>query len=137
MSIRPVLLVLAAAALACAPPAGTSSSGRDPNVISRQELEASVAVNAYDAIMNLRPTFLRSRGTNTFDAAATTLPDVYVDGQRFGNITNLKSMTLDDSSASCYTADNIAEIRLLRASDATNKYGTNHTTGVIEVTTRK
>jgi len=127
VSIRPVLLVLAAAALACAPPAGTSSSGRDPNVISRQELEASVAVNAYDAIMNLRPTFLRSRGTNTFDAAATTLPDVYVDGQRFGNITNLKSMTLD----------NIAEIRLLRASDATNKYGTNHTTGVIEVTTRK
>lgn len=126
MSIRPVLTVFAAVAVACAPPSNPGNT-RDSNVITREELSASKSLNAYDAIKNLRPNFLRARGTNTFDPVVSTEPTVYVDGQRFGDITNLRSMSVDL----------IAEIRLLRASDATIKYGTNHTTGVIEVTTRK
>ena len=126
MSSRSILIFLSAAAIACAPPSGTRAA-RDTNVITRQELDASVARNAYDAIQNLRPNYLRSRGTQTFDPTVSTQAAVYLDSQRYGDITALKSMTLDA----------IEEIRYLSPSDATSRYGTNHTAGVIEVTTRK
>ncbi len=126
MSSRSILIFLSAAAIACAPPSGARSA-RDTNVITRQELDASVARNAYDAIQNLRPSFLRTRGTQTFDPTVSTQASVYLDGQRYGDITALKSMMLDA----------IEEIRYLNPAAATNKYGTNHTAGVIEVTTRK
>ena len=126
VSSRSILIFLSAAAIACAPPSGTRSV-RDANVITRQELDASVARNAYDAIQNLRPTFLRSRGTQTFDPTVSTQAAVYFDGQRYGDITSLKSMTID----------NLDEIRYLNPSLATSKYGTNHTAGAIEVTTRR
>jgi hypothetical protein len=122
------LIFLSAAALACAPPSGSGTqSARDANLITRQELDASVARNAYDAIQNLRPTFFRQRGTQTFDPTVSTQAAVYLDAQRYGDITALKSMTVDA----------IDEIRYLNPSAATSKYGTNHTAGVIEVTTRK
>jgi hypothetical protein len=125
VSSRSILILLSAAAIACAPPSGTRSA-RDSNVITRQELDASVARNAYDAVQNLRPTFLRSRGTQTFDPTVSTQAAVYLDGQRYGDITALKSMNVDA----------IEEIRYLNPSTATSKYGTNHTAGAIEVTTR-
>lgn len=125
VSSRSILIFLSAAAIACAPPSGTRS-GREANVITRQELDASVARNAYDAVQNLRPTFLRSRGT-TFDPTVSTQAAVYLDAQRYGDITALRSMVVDA----------IEEIRYLNPSAATSKYGTNHTAGAIEVTTRK
>jgi len=123
---RSILIFLSAAAIACAPPSGTRTA-RDVNVITRQELEAAVAPNAYDVIQNLRPSYLRTRGTQTLDPTVSSQASVYLDGQRFGDITTLRSMTVDA----------IEEIRYLNPSMATTKYGTNHTAGVIEVTTRK
>jgi len=125
-SSRSVLILLSAAAIACAPPSGARPA-RDANVITREELDASVARNAYDAIQNLRPNFLRSRGTQTFDPTVSTQAAIYLDGQRYGDVTALKSMLVDA----------IDQIRYLSAADATSRYGTNHTAGAIEVTTRK
>jgi hypothetical protein len=123
---RSVLIFLSAAAIACAPPSGARAA-RDMNVITRQELSGSVAQNAYDVIQNLRPSYLRTRGTQTLDPTVSPYAAVYLDGQRYGDITVLKSML----------ADAIEEIRYLNPSAATTKYGTNHTAGVIEVATRK
>ncbi|HLA14370.1 MAG TPA: hypothetical protein VJZ25_05040, partial [Gemmatimonadaceae bacterium] len=51
---------------------------------------------------------------------------VFLDGQRYGDIETLKTMPVQT----------IREIRYLSASDATTKYGTGYTNGVIEVYTR-
>jgi len=123
---RSILIFLFAAAIACAPPSGTRTA-RDVNVITRQELEAAVAQNAYDVIQNLRPSYLRTRGTQSLDPTVRTQAWVYLDGQRYGDIATLRSMTVDA----------IEEIRYLNPSLATTKYGVNHTAGAIEVTTRK
>ena len=126
MTSRSILIFLSAAAIACAPPSGTRTA-RDVNVITRQELEAAVAQNAYDVIQNLRPSYLRTRGTQSLDPTVSTQAWVYLDGQRYGDIATLRSMTVDA----------IEEIRYLNPSLATTKYGVNHTAGAIEVTTRK
>jgi hypothetical protein len=126
VSSRSLLIFLSAAAIACAPPSGTRTT-RDSNVITRQDLEGSIGRNAYDAIESLRPNFLRSRGTQTFDPTVSAQAAVYLDGQRYGEVTALRSIQVDT----------IHEIRYLSASNATSKYGTNHTAGVIEVTTRR
>lgn len=126
VSIRPVLILAATAAIACAPPAATSER-RDINVITRDEIAASQAMNAYDAISHIRPAWLRSRGRSTFNPGVSEYPQVYLDGQRYGEISILKSMGID----------NLSGFRFLSASDATTKFGTGHTAGVIEVLTRR
>ncbi|MDQ3674159.1 MAG: hypothetical protein M3365_07275 [Gemmatimonadota bacterium] len=123
--IRSVLVLAAAGAIACAPP-GPRGGSRDTNLITQEELLASQASYAYDAIRHLRPMFLRSRGQNTFDPRVPTTPEVFVDGQKYGHIETLKTMPVPQ----------IVAIRFLNASEATTKYGTGYTAGVIEVTTR-
>lgn len=125
MWIRPVVLLLTATAVACAPPA-SSSRTRNANVLTADEIAASQATTAYDAIRNLRPNYLRSRGTHTFEPGAVQAPHVFLDGQKYGDLESLKTMS----------AQAIREIRFLNASDATTKYGTGYTHGIIEVSTR-
>lgn len=125
MSIRPVLLLATAAAIACAPPAA-SGERRNTNVITQEQIAASQATNAYEAISRVRPTFLRSRGRTTINAAVSEYPEVYLDGQRYGDIEILKTLSVE----------HVMEIRFLSSSDATTRFGTGHTAGVIEVITR-
>jgi hypothetical protein len=122
---RTFLLLVATIALACAPASGRGPM-RNQSLITGDELAATKYSNLYDAIQALRPNFLRSRGRNSFDPDQTEFPIVYLDGQRFGEIGILKSMPLE----------RVIAIRSLSASDATTKYGTNNTSGVIEVVTR-
>ncbi|HWL39139.1 MAG TPA: hypothetical protein VNO75_02795 [Gemmatimonadaceae bacterium] len=124
--IRPVLLLLAAAGIACAPPASSGRAARNANLITQAELTASGHTNLYDAIANLRPAFFRSRGRSTFDNTVSDYPPVYQDGQRYGEIETLRSISIE----------HVKQVRFLSASDATTKYGTNHTAGAIEVVTR-
>jgi len=135
-SIRPALLFATVAALACAPPAsssGRSSGGRSGGSsdapITRQQILDSKATNAYDVVSRLRPMFLRSRGQTTFGTGGggtQEYPEVYLDGQRYGAIESLRSLTVDP----------IQEIRFLGGPDATIKYGTGHAAGVIEIDTK-
>jgi len=125
--MRGVLVVVAAVAVACAPPATSGVTGsRDANFITTEEIVASQTTNVYDAIKNLRPMFLRSRGQTTFDPSIVQTAVVFVDGQRFGSVETLRTMPVVQ----------VTSIRFLTASDATTKYGTGYTAGVIEVSTR-
>ena len=125
MWIRRGVFLLTATAIACAPPA-SKARPRDYNVLTAEEIATSQTTTAYDAIRNLRPHYLRTRGTHTLDPAAALTVHVFFNGQRYGDIETLKTIS----------AQTIREIRYLGASDATTKYGIGYTYGAIEVFSR-
>ncbi|MFN2567279.1 MAG: hypothetical protein ABR499_19965 [Gemmatimonadaceae bacterium] len=98
---------------------------RDPNVITTEELAARPTLTARQVIEQLRPQFLRTRGTTTLGNAATQdVIWVYLDGTRMGTVEVLNNIG----------AHEIREIRYLNPSEATNRYGTGHVQGAILVT---
>ncbi len=139
MRRRPTTLALAVTLLAaaCASGGGGGGSAGTGNVITAEQAAAvGSARNAYDVVMRLHPEFLRGRGTTSPRSAGEGRPTnaagqpemgvvVYVDGTHMGGIASLRDITVE----------RIDTIRYLGASDATTKYGTGHTDGVIEVTT--
>ena len=119
-------LVVPLVLLGCAPHAHPSGS-YDSNLITEDEIVASHASTAYDAIHKLRANFLSSRGKLTFYDEASPMPTVYVDGQRYGDFSLLTTIP----------ADVVATIRLYRSWDATTRFGMNNMGGVIAITTRQ
>ena len=101
--------------------------GRDSNVISEAEIDASGGSTAYDVIQKVRSNFLSDRGKTTIMGAAPNKPSVFVDGVHFGEISALRSVS----------ARQLTSIRLYRAWEAQQKYGSGFVGGVIELTTRK
>jgi hypothetical protein len=100
----------------------------DPNLITEDEIVDSHASNAYDVIHKLRANFLSYRGKiSIYSPATVSMPTVYVDEQRYGDINVLPTIP----------AEVIATIRLYRAWDATTRYGINNASGVISITTRQ
>ena len=100
----------------------------DSNLITEDEIVDSRAANAYDVIHKLRGNFLSYRGKiSIYSPATVSMPTVYVDDQRYGDINVLPTIP----------AAVIATIRLYRAWDATTRYGINHASGVISITTRQ
>ena len=105
--------------------AGTTRARKDPNVISSEELASRSTLTARQAIEQLRPQFLRTRGTTTLGNAQTKDEIwVYVDGTRMGDLQVLNSIGVHE----------IREIRYLNPSEATNRYGTGHVQGAILIT---
>lgn len=110
---------------ACSHPS-RQGGGSVPNVISQQEIEASGAVTAYEAVQKLRGTFLSDRGKTTLLGRASTKPVVFVDGVEYGEFESLRNIA----------AGGVASIRLYRAWEAQQKFGQGKMSGVIEVMTR-
>ena len=112
---------------------GTSArSSRSQDVIVEAEIasRARDATNALQIIEQLRPQMLRSRGSSSLAPSATSddaLPRVYVDDISYGNLNSLSNVN----------STSIREIRFIKAGDATTRWGTGHTGGVILVTTKK
>lgn len=121
---RFMLLCLVCTLAACAS-TGVRPS-RSSDLITADEIEAASVSNAYDAIARLRPAFLRGRGQSSIQTPGSDLPIVYVNGLRTGTIEHLRSIPAQD----------VQQIRYINATDATTRFGTGHTGGVIEVTTR-
>ena len=113
-------LALALGAAGCASGGGGASrpAGASSNRIVQAELDALPQMNALLAIERLRAQWLRTRSGDP--------PQLYVDGARRGNVSNLTSMLTTE----------ISQIERLSASDATNRFGTGHAGGAILVTTR-
>jgi len=115
--------------LAAGVSAAEAQKGRKSDVITAEEIAKSGVNNAYDAVKSLRPAWLRTRG------AISTQPDspgsggiqVYLDGVHLGGIDELDNVV----------AERVQEMRYLSANDATTKYGTGHTQGAIEITTKR
>ena len=123
-SIVPIaLLLLTTACVSGGRGAGTDSGsgGARRDRITAEDLEGIVEDNAYDVISRLRPQWLRRRGRSL-------LPAVFRDNIRIGtDIEALKSIRLE----------NVFELRYLSASDATMRWGTGFTGGVIQIVTRR
>ena len=126
-SIRLLTTVLSMGLLACvhARPEGSMDHS---SVITADEIAASRAENAYDAVKLLRGNFLSYRGKTSLsrDSTSSSLPTVYLDDQVFGPILTLRSIP----------AGQIFAIRLYRSWEATTKYGAGNMGGVIAVETK-
>ena len=113
--------------LGCATHNTHNGASFDSNLITEDEIVASHTVTAYDAIHKLRANFLSQRGLTSFYNTSSPMPTVYLDGQRYGEVSILQSIP----------ADVVATIRLYRAWEATTRYGMNNMGGVIAITTRQ
>jgi TonB-dependent Receptor Plug Domain len=101
--------------------------GADPQLITEDEVVASLATTAYELIHNLRPNFLSYRGETSFDRTTSRpYPNVYVDDQPFGPVSILHSIPSSD----------VSSVRLYRSSEAMTRYGTGNAGGVIAISTR-
>lgn len=129
MIISRALFVFAFATLVgCATSA--PSDRPDSRILTREEISKSgIGGTAYDVISRLRPAFLVSRGQTTLTngTAATSYPNIYLDGVAYGDITSLRG--LDGAQ--------IGEVRLYQAWEAQTKFGMGNNGGVISITTRR
>jgi len=125
LSRRFVPLVLAGVFAACASGYGGAAGGsgtarRNSNLISAEEIAGASGGSAYELVRQLRPSWTVTRGGNTE-------PIAYVDGIRFGSLEDLRNVAVEQ----------VREIRYLDSREATTRFGTGHTAGAIEVTTRR
>lgn len=81
--------------------------------------------DAFELIERLRPNWLRSRGQISFINPGAAYPVVYIDGIRHGGLNTLHQIT----------PNQIRRIELIRAADATTRWGTGHPAGVINILT--
>lgn len=124
-SPRGVFLLLLATAVGlsgCASGGGGGGSTvrrGSQNRIVQDELETVTQLDVYSAIQRLRPTWLRTRSGGD--------PMAHLDGNILGSARGLQAIRVAD----------VQEIQFLNAADATTRFGTNYTNGVILVTTRR
>ena len=113
-------VVILGSACASSGQPGQSRPRRSSNLITAEELSALSVSSAYEAVRRLRPAWLQPRGRSG-------LPVVFRNNTRWGD---------DPRSLENIRINVIAEMRFLSASDATTRYGTGFTGGVILVVTR-
>ncbi len=106
-----------------------NSSGYD--VISEEEILEAVEKrpiqNAYELIEFLRPRYFRSRPQQSLSRGVLqSEPIVYLNNSRFGRIRELYNINYRQ----------IAEIKYLRSSEATQRFGMGHEGGAILISTR-
>lgn len=124
---RLLLLALIAIAASCASsPAQRAVTSADPNVILEAELAAYNEQPVQQAIQRLRPQFLRNRGASSINRADIDIVVVYLGSTRMGGPEVLNQIR---------TAD-VKEIRYLNPSDASQRYGLNHSAGAIVLVPR-
>lgn len=103
---------------------------RSNQVIAREELRKVGYTNAFDAVTQLRPNWIsaaRQRSSTEREAAgAPGVIVVYLDGTRLGSVNALRQVALGD----------VDEIQYLDAGEATNKFGTGHPAGAINIKRR-
>lgn len=97
---------------------------RSTNVLNEEEILQANSSNVYDLVSKLRPKWLYGRGTKSFLSPEASVPIVYVNGVRHGTVETLYNLHVAD----------ISQIRYLSASEATTRYGLDHTSGAILIT---
>ncbi|UCF19924.1 MAG: hypothetical protein JSU87_00485 [Gemmatimonadota bacterium] len=87
--------------------------------INDSQIAQTQAVNAWDAVAALRPEWLQST-----DRTGAFRPVVYVDGERVGNVEQLRSVQ----------AGRVMRIRFMSPYEGQRRYGRDHSGGVFWVT---
>lgn len=118
----PGMLLLAA--LSCAHPATTAGSNR--KLITEDEILSTNATTAYDVIARLRAEYLRNRGPTSLLLPSRAEPVVFLNEQLYGSLDVLKQVRSSD----------LAEIRFYDGPDATTKFGSQYSGGVIQLVIR-
>ena len=108
--------------------ASQASAQRGPTTASRyliteEELASVGDRSAYEALQQLRPSFLHSRDTQTSSNPVPKGVDVYVNGGRTGGTDALQNIR----------AGTVKEMRFFEPQDANTRFGTGHNGGVIAV----
>ena len=107
--------------------AATVSAARaDRNVITRLEIRPTETPSAYDVVSRLRPYWLFAHGGSAHGQQHDEAPHVLVGEVWFGTAASLRDIA----------AETVEELRYLNPADATTRFGTGHTTGVIVVVLR-
>lgn len=122
-----IMLCLLSAGCASSPSGGMRPVPTDRRVITAEEILPSVGTTAYDVISQLRPEYLRSRGRSSLRTTEAPTAMVYVDNVQMGNLDALRNLA----------AHSILRVEYLGASDATTRFGTDHTGGAIIVYTKR
>ena len=124
-SLRPaVIAILIALVAACAAPQASSGSGGGSNVITAEMIERYGGNDTFEIVRSIRPRWLRSRGQDSLRSPSVV--QVYLDNIRLGGPESLRGVQ----------ATSIREIRWHSATQATQRWGTGHGAGVIQVVTR-
>ncbi len=120
-------LMLAALLVGCASStAGIPRDGRDRNRITFEEIRTGPRSNALDLVQTLRPRWLQVRGPTSFDTSRENPVMVYVDGVRVGGPAQLRLVPVLT----------IESLLFLTPTEASSRYGLDHTNGAILITTR-
>lgn len=123
-----VIGLLAGMMIACSAgttPRKAAATRGSPNFITREMIENSDHRNAYDLVRALRPNWLSRRGAHSITQPQGDVM-VYYGSSRIGGTEALGTIDLQA----------IEYIEFLSASNATQRYGTNHTHGAIQITPR-
>ena len=121
-----VLLLAVASCTATGNAPGEQRSRSGSGDITRAELDGQSFLSAHNAIERLRPTWLRPRGPPSI-SVPSPYPVIYVDGMRRGDLDELRTIAVLD----------VETIQFMSASDATTRYGTDHASGAILLTTSR
>jgi hypothetical protein len=106
---------------------GAPGSSLSPDLIGPDEIEASTTTNAWDLVSQVRPNWLRGRGTPSLRDSQIPLPVVYLEDRRQGDLDVLRS----------FPTGGIAELRYINATTATTRFGNGHAGGVIQIVPRR
>ena len=124
--LRPLLLglVLLSSGTACGSRQAGTGARVDRSVITVDQIQQGGYRNAYDAVEGLRATWLKERP----DGLTTQREiQVYLDNSRMGGVQMLRQIA---------TAQ-IASIQFIDAATAINRWGVDHSLGVIMVISKK
>ncbi len=101
------------------------------NLIPNAEVEAAGGdiLNAYELVSRLRPSMMRYRNqtAGTTSSGEVTGPVAYVDDVRLGALELLRTVM----------RASVKEIRFISPTDATTRWGTGHSNGVVQVITKR
>jgi hypothetical protein len=114
-----------AAARVARPPRGSS------NLITSAEIEAASPdiLNAYQLVERLRPMMMRPRNLSAGNVG---------DGNVFGVVAYVEEVRVGDvESLATVMRATVREIRYIGATDATTRWGTGHSNGVIQVVLKR
>lgn len=119
-------ILMVAAGVACASAGAGTGSSHSSDVITAEQIATTHESNAYDAINQIKPLWLKSRGQTSVNTGSSPYASVFVDGQYFGDLASLRQII----------APQIKEVRYLNGPNAVTRYGMQYGSGVIEVSTR-
>lgn len=125
-----VFLIAASACASGGASSGSSSTSSSRNLITEAELPASGTETAYDAIMRLRPDFLRARPAQSYNlqpnagaSGPAPAPALIVNGQRAGDLSDLRQIA----------ATALKSVRYYTIEQAKRKFGMQYDGGAIEI----